>query len=31
LIEKKTSEAVKIFNGLLQQDRKVAAGFHISC
>ncbi len=31
LIEKKTSEAVEIFNGLLQQDRKVAAGFHISC
>jgi hypothetical protein len=31
LIEKKTSEAVDVFNGLLQQGRKVAAGFHISC
>jgi hypothetical protein len=31
LIEKKTSKAVEVFNGLLLQDRKVAAGFHISC
>jgi hypothetical protein len=31
LIEKKTSKAVDVFNGLLLQDRKVAAGFHISC
>ena len=31
LIEKKTSEAINVFNGLHQQGRKVAAGFHISC
>ena len=31
LIEKKTSKAIEIFNGLFQQGRKVAAGFHISC
>ena len=31
LIEKKTSKAIDVFNGLLQQGRKVAAGFHISC
>jgi len=31
LIEKKTSVAIGVFNGLLQQGRKVAAGFHISC
>ncbi|MDH3798277.1 MAG: MTH938/NDUFAF3 family protein [Desulfobacterales bacterium] len=31
LIEKKTSEAVDVFNGLLLRGRKVAAGFHISC
>jgi hypothetical protein len=31
LIEKKTSMAIEIFNGLFQQGRKVAAGFHISC
>jgi hypothetical protein len=31
LIEKKTSVAIDVFNGLLQQGRKVAAGFHISC
>ena len=31
LIEKKTSKAVEIFNGLFHQGRKVAAGFHISC
>jgi hypothetical protein len=31
LIEKKTSKAVDVFNGLFQQGRKVAAGFHISC
>jgi hypothetical protein len=31
LIEKKTAKAVDVFNGLFQQGRKVAAGFHISC
>ncbi len=31
LIEKKTSKAMDVFNGLLEQGRKVAAGFHISC
>jgi hypothetical protein len=31
LIEKKTPEAVEVFNRLLQQGREVAAGFHISC
>ena len=31
LIEKKTSKAIEVFNGLFQQGRKVAAGFHISC
>lgn len=31
LIEKKTSKAIDEFNGLLEQGRKVAAGFHISC
>lgn len=31
LIEKKTSKAIHVFNGLFQQGRKVAAGFHISC
>lgn len=31
LIEKKTSKAIEMFNGLIQRGRKVAAGFHISC
>lgn len=31
LIEKKTSKAIDVFNKLVQQGRKVAAGFHISC
>ena len=31
LIEKKTSEAIHVFNRLFQQGKKVAAGFHISC
>jgi hypothetical protein len=31
LIEKKTSVAIDVFNGLFQQGRKVAAGFHIGC
>lgn len=31
LIEKKTSKAIEVFNGLIQQGRNVAAGFHISC
>lgn len=31
LIEKKTTKAIDIFNGLLKQGDNVAAGFHISC
>ena len=31
LIEKRTSKAIDVFNKLVQQGRKVAAGFHISC
>ena len=31
LIEKKTSKAIKVFNKLFQEGRKVAAGFHITC
>jgi hypothetical protein len=31
LIEKKTTKAIQVFNQLFQEDRKVAAGFHISC
>jgi len=30
-IEKKTSEAVKIFNRLFDQDKPVSAGFHLTC
>jgi hypothetical protein len=31
LIEKKTTKAIKVFNQLFQEGRKVAAGFHITC
>ena len=31
LIEKKTSEAIRVFNTLVQEDRRVAAGFHVGC
>jgi len=31
LIEEKTSIAITIYNSLLQQEKEVCAGFHISC
>jgi len=31
LIEKKTSRAIRVFNKLFQEGRKVDAGFHITC
>ena len=31
LIEKKTSKAIEVFNKYYKENRKVAAGFHISC
>jgi hypothetical protein len=31
LIEKKTSNAIEVFNNLFEEGRNVAAGFHISC
>jgi len=31
LIEEKTVEAVKTFNRLFKQGKKVSAGFHLSC
>ena len=31
LIEKKTAKAIKVFNHLFQEGRRVAAGFHITC
>jgi hypothetical protein len=31
LIEEKTSQAITTFNSLLQQEKDVSAGFHISC
>jgi len=31
LIEKKTAKAIKVFNQLFQEGRRVAAGFHITC
>ena len=30
-IEKKTSEAIKIFNRLFEDGRQVSAGFHLTC
>ena len=31
LIEEKTSQAITTYNSLLQQEKEVSAGFHISC
>ena len=31
LLEEKTAKAVKIFNQLHQEGKKVCAGFHLSC
>ena len=31
LIEEKTSRAITTFNRLLQQEKEVCAGFHLSC
>ena len=31
IIEKNTSEAVKIFNQLYEEGKKVSAGFHLTC
>jgi hypothetical protein len=31
LIEEKTSKAIKTYNSLLQQEKEVSAGFHVSC
>jgi hypothetical protein len=31
LIEEKTSQAIKTYNRLLQKEKKVSAGFHVSC
>ena len=31
LIEEKTSQAIETYNSLLQQEKEVAAGFHVSC
>jgi len=31
LIEKKTSQAIQVFNTLFQEGEKVAAGFHVGC
>ena len=31
LIEKKTSQAIQVFNTLFQEGKKVAAGFHVGC
>ncbi|UCE56928.1 MAG: hypothetical protein JSV31_16240 [Desulfobacterales bacterium] len=31
LIEEKTSKAIQIFNQLLQEGKRVAAGFHVAC
>ncbi len=31
VIAKKTSEAVKVFNAMIEKGRKVAGGFHLTC
>jgi hypothetical protein len=31
LIEEKTSQAITTYNSLLQQEKEVSAGFHVSC
>ncbi len=31
LIEEKTSQAITTYNSLLQQEKEVCAGFHVSC
>ena len=31
LIEEKTSQAITTYNSLLRQEKKVSAGFHVSC
>jgi hypothetical protein len=31
LIEEKTTRAIQIFNQVLEEDRRVAAGFHVAC
>jgi len=31
LIEEKTSQAITTYNSLLQQEKDVSAGFHVSC
>lgn len=31
LIEEKTSKAVKTFNRLLKEGKKISAGFHLAC
>ncbi len=31
VIEKNTSEAIKIFNQLYKEGKKVSAGFHLTC
>jgi hypothetical protein len=31
LIEEKTSQAITTYNSLLQQEKEISAGFHVSC